>query len=58
MQNQIYEMEGLAHANAVLTNSDYAVMTQLSQMTATMNVMQAQLDTLFSAKATLPKRKY
>ena len=56
MQNQIYEMEGLSHANAVLTKSDYAVMTQLSQMSATTNVMHAHLKTLSSATATIPKR--
>ena len=58
MQNQIYDMEGLAQANAVLTKSDYSVMTKLSQMTATMNVMHAQLKTLSSATATIPKIKY
>ena len=30
MQNHIYEMEGLAQSNAVLTSSKYAVMAQLT----------------------------
>ena len=58
MQNQRYDMEGLAQANSVLTKSDYSVMTKLSQMTATTNVMQAQLKTLSAATTTIPKRKY
>ena len=50
MQNQIYELEGLAQANAVLTSSKYAVMAQLAHMTMAMNAMQAQLKTLASAQ--------
>ena len=46
MQTQIYDLEGLAQANAVLTISNSAVMAQLSQITVTMNAMQAQLKTL------------
>ena len=46
MQAQRYELEGLAQSNAVLTRSNSAVMAQLSQMTVTINNMQAQLKTL------------
>ena len=51
-------MEGLAQENAVLTKSDYAVITELSQMTATMNTMQSHIKTLSAATTTIPKRKY
>ena len=51
-------MEGLSQANAFLTKSDYAVITGLSQMTATRNVMQAHLKTLSAATTTVTKRKY
>ena len=46
MQTQIYYLVGLAQANAVLTNSNTAVMAQSVEMTVTMNAMQAQLKTL------------
>ena len=51
-------MEGLSQANAFLTKSDYAVITELTQMNATRNVMQAHLKTLSAATTTIPKRKY
>ena len=51
-------MEGLSQANSVPTNSNYAVMVQLSQMTAAMNAMQAQLNTLSAEKKTITKIKY
>ena len=47
---QVYEMEGLAQANAVLTRSNSAVMAQLTQVTVTMNAIQVQLKTLASAQ--------
>ena len=55
-----FELEGLAQANAVLTNSNSAVMAQLAQMTVTMNAMQAQVKTLASAQnhQARPKRKF
>ena len=46
MQTQIYELEGLAQANAVLTSYNSAVMVQLLQLTVTMNSIQAQMKTL------------
>ena len=46
---QSNNMEGLAQTNAFLTSSNLAVMSQLVQMTITMNTMQAQLKTLSSA---------
>ena len=48
MQTQIYDLQGLAQANAVLTSSKTGVLAQLTQMTVTMNDMQAQLKTLKS----------
>ena len=51
-------MEGLAQENAVLTKSDYAVITELSQMNATMNVIQAHINKLSTAGTKIPKRKY
>ena len=48
MQTHKYDLEGLAKANALLTRSKSAVMVQLSQMTVTMNTMQAQLNILSS----------
>ena len=60
MQNQIFEMEGLAQANSLLTSSKYSMMAELVQMTATMNTMHVQLNT-FSATSTslkIPKRKF
>ena len=51
-------MEGLAQSNLVLKSENNALMAQLSQMTATMNVMQAQLNTLYAVTTTTPKRKY
>ena len=50
MKTQIYELEGLAQANAVRTSSNSAVMAQLAHMTMAMNAMQAQLKTLASAQ--------
>ena len=50
MQTQIYDLEELAQANAVVTSLNSAVMTQLAQMNLTMNVIQAQLKTLVSAQ--------
>ena len=57
---QIYEMEVLAEANAVLTISNSSVTDQLSHMTVTMNDMQAQLKMLSLAytKKTRSRRKY
>ena len=46
MQKRSYEMKGLAQTNAVRKKSNYEVMEQLLHMTATINVMQAQLKTL------------
>ena len=51
-------MEGLEQANTVLTSSKSAVMAELAQITATMNVMQAQLKTLSASATTRPKMKY
>ena len=60
MQTQSYELERLVQANEVLTSSNSAVMEQLAPMTVTMNDMQAQLKTSFSAttKPTMTKRKF
>ena len=49
MQRQSYKLEVLAQANAVLTSSNSAVMTQLAQMNVTMNAIHAQLKTLASS---------
>ena len=59
MRTQVYELNGLALANAVLTSSNYAVMAQLEWMNVTMNAIQAQLKTLASAQTnqTRPKKK-
>ena len=56
----IYELEGLAQANAVLTSSNYAVMAQLVHMTVTINAMQDKLKTLASEQTNQakPKRKH
>ena len=37
MQMQIYDLEGLAQANTVLTSSNLVLMAQLAQMNMTMN---------------------
>ena len=60
IKTQGYELEGLAHSNEVLTSSNFAAMSQLAHMTATMNAMQAQLKTLASAQnnQVRPKRKF
>ena len=60
MQNKSYEMRGMAQANSVLTSSNSVFMAQLAQTTATMNVIQAQLETLFATSTipTITKRKY
>ena len=57
IQTQIYELEVLAQANAVLTSSNAAIMAQLAHMTVTVNYMQAQLKTP-TASPTRSKRKY
>ena len=49
IQAQSYELEGLAQANAVITSSNSAVMSQLAHMTVTMNSIQVQLKKLASA---------
>ena len=51
-------MEGLSQVNAVLSSSTYLVMTQLSQLTTAMGVMQTQLKTLYSSVTTVTKQKY
>ena len=43
MQTQSYDMEGLAQVNAVLTSSNSGLLSQLEQITVTMNTIQAQL---------------
>ena len=55
-----YDLEGLAKANAVLTRSKSAVMVQLAHMNVIMNAMQAQLQSLASAKnnQARPKRRF
>ena len=60
MRTQVYELKVLAQANAVLTRSNSAVITQLAQMNVTMNAMQAQLKTLASAQTNQasPKIKF
>ena len=50
-------MERLAQVNAVLTSSKCALMAQLEQITATMSVIQAQLNILSSAATTITKIK-
>ena len=47
---QTYDIEGLEHANAVLTILNSTVMAQSAQMNLTMNAMKAQLKTLASLK--------
>ena len=46
---QSHDLEVLAQANAVLTSYCISVIDQLSQMTVTMNVIQAQLEMLAAA---------
>ena len=60
MQTQIYDLEELAQANAVLNSSNSVVMAQLEHMTVTMNTMQAQLKTLASTQTNQvrPKMKH
>ena len=60
MQMQSHNLEVLAQSNAVLTRSNTAVMSQLAQITVTMNAMQAQLKTLKAVPTnqTRLKRKY
>ena len=43
MKNQSYKMEGLSQANAVLISSKLSFMSQLAQMTSTMNAIKEQL---------------
>ena len=59
MQAQIYDLEGMAQDNAVVTRSKSVVMAQLSHMTVTMNDMQAQLKSFAYAQTNRarPKRK-
>ena len=57
VQSQSCEVEGLTQANAVLTRSNSAVMAQLSQMTVTMNDIQAKLKTLASAQTNQARSK-
>ena len=60
METHNYDLEELSQANAILTRSNLAVMAQLSQITVTMNNMQAQLTILSSASTnqTRTKRNY
>ena len=46
IQNQGYDMEGLAKANAFLTSYNSSVMEQSAQIIVTINEIQAQLKTL------------
>ena len=57
MQTQGYELEGMTQANAVLTRSNSAVISQLVHMNVTMNAMQAHLKILASAKTNQPRQK-
>ena len=59
-QNYLYKMEGMAQANAVLARKNSSMMSQLAQMTATMNTIQTQLSTLSagSTNSTILRRKY
>ena len=57
MQTEGYDLEGLAKSNAVLTSSNFAVMSQLAQMNVTVNAMQAQLKTLASAQTNQARPK-
>ena len=57
MQEQSYDLEGLAQANAVLTRLNSVVMSQLSHITVTMNVIQTQLKTLASAQTNQSRPK-
>ena len=60
LQTQICELEGLVQANAVFTRSNSVVMALLTQITVTMNAIQAKLKTLASAQTsqTRSKRKH
>ena len=49
MQMNSHELEGLAHANAVLISSNTEVMAQLAKIIMTINAMQAQLKTIVAA---------
>ena len=51
-------MEGLSQANVVLTSSNYAVMAQLEQLTASIGAIQAQVKTITSLPFTTTKQKY
>ena len=57
IQAQSYKLEGLAQSNALLTSSNSAVMEQLSQLTVTMNSMQAQLYIFSSAPTNQTRNK-
>ena len=60
IQKQSYELEGLAQGNTSLTRFNSAVMAKLAQITVAMKAMQAQMNTLASAKInqTRPNRKH
>ena len=60
MQMQSYDLERLAQVNAVLNRSNTSVMSQLEQMTVTMNDSQVQLKMIPSAPTnqTRSKRNY
>ena len=54
IQTQSLKMEGRVQANSFLTSSNSAVVVQLSQMTVTMNEIQAPLKNLYTT-STNPK---
>ena len=60
MKTHIFELEGLAQANVVLTVSSLVEMAQLAQMTVTMNTLKEKLKTLASAQTnqSRPKGKH
>ena len=57
---QSHKLEVLVQANTVLTISNMAEMEQLTQITETVNAMQAQLKTIAAkiSNQTRSKRKY
>ena len=60
IRTQGYDLEVMAQANAVLTRSNSAVMSQLAHMNVTINAMQVQLKTIASAQTnqSSPKRNH
>ena len=60
IRTQVYNLEVLAQANAVLTRSKSMMMAQLVHITVTMKDMQVQLKNLASAQTNQarPKRKH